>query len=717
MLISAFKNYQLTNGQLKLVELLNDFIANNDFCFILKGYAGTGKTFMMQGLTDYLTSIKHPFAIAAPTGRAAKVISQKTKKPAYTIHRTVYSNTDLREYKVKNEDGTETFKFFYNLRDNEDSINTIYIIDEASMISNQYSEGEFFRFGSGFLLNDLIKYINFGIAPEQIRRKIIFIGDNAQLPPVNSNFSPALNADYLKKKLGFPVKEFELTEVVRQKQNSGILYNATQIRNSLKQNIFNQIDITTNFHDVIPVEYQNLMKTYVQVCGNKISEKTIIVAHTNNSVKDYNELVRNHFFPNQKYISNGDRIIVVSNNYNYPIELLNGDFGTVVSVNKMPEIRNIPLKRKKPNGKVTENKVSLTFRNVTIRFVDVEGKVHDITCKIIENLLYSSQRDLSSDETRALYIDFKIRNRELKAGTPEFKKAIKNDPYFNALRVKFGYAVTCHKGQGGEWKNAFVDLKTSMGYFNSSYFRWAYTAITRAKEALYVLNEPHFPLGAGLKSVTQINYIQREDLIVLPPDILENDISFSIPNENPYLQNIFYAVFELLKDEAINIDNIVHHQYCEQYHFTKGDEKAVLLIYYNKKAIISNIQVSTHNEFANQLYGILKSLIKKTIIIETTATEINETNEAEIVTDFPDDKPFLKLFYERVKAKASAENIRVKNVTHYNYHEKYEFMKGVHQVVVNVYYNSQGRFTRIVPNEKLSTSAELLQKVIDLLNF
>jgi hypothetical protein len=649
-----------------------------------------------------------------PTGRAAKVISQKTKQQAYTIHKIIYSNTDLQEYKVQDEDGTETFKFFYNLRNNEGPANTIYIIDEASMISNQYSEGEFFRFGSGFLLNDLIKYINFGIHPEQIRRKVIFIGDNAQLPPVNSNLSPALNAKYLKEKFGFPLKEFELTEVVRQKQNSGILKNATKIRNHIKQNLFNQIEIKANFPDVTPVRYENLMKTYLEVCGNIINDETIIVAHSNKKVKDYNELIRNHFFPNRSHIIKGDRIIIVSNNYNYPIELLNGDFGTVVSLDEVTEMRNIPLKKKKSNGEITEKKVSLTFRNVTIRFIDLEGKVHDIACKIMENLLYSSQRDLSYDETRALYVDFKIRHPELKPRTPEFKNAIKNDPYFNALRVKFGYAITCHKAQGGEWKNAFVDFKTSMGYFNSSYFRWAYTALTRAKETLYTLNEPHFPIGAGIKPTTQINFRQRQDLIVLQPDIFENDISFSIPNEKPYLQNIFYAVFEILKDEAINIDNIVHHQWCEHYHFAKGNEKAVLLIYYNKNARISNIQMSTHNEFSDRLYGLLESLINKTILIETQETEKTE-QDIDIV--FPNDKPFLKQFYEKVKAKANDENIRIKNVTHHNYLEKYEFIKCGHRVIVDVYYNKYGRFTRIVPNERLSTSAELLQKVIDLLQF
>lgn len=713
MLKSAFKNYQLTKGQLNLVYLLDEFLKNDDFCFILKGYAGTGKTFMLQGLTNYLKLIGHPFVLSAPTGRAAKVMSQTTKEPAYTIHKLIYSNKKLQEYKVQDEDGTETFKYYYVLKNNEDQANTIYIVDESSMISNQYSEGEFFRFGTGYLLKDLIEYINFGIHPNQLRRKVLFIGDDAQLPPVNSNFSPALNAKYLLENFGFYSKEFELSEVVRQKQNSGILYNATQIRNSLKLNIFNQLDIKLDFEDVKQVKYENFIKTYLQVSGNSINKNTIIVTYSNKSVKNYNELIRNHFFPNCKKITKGDIVIIVSNNYNYPIELLNGDFGTVVSVDEETETRIIPLKRKLSNGKLYEKKISLTFRNVTIRIIDVKDIHHNITCKIIENLLYSAERDLISDETRALYIDFKIRHPNLKPRTPEFKEAIKSDPYFNALRIKFGYAITCHKAQGGEWLNTFVDFHTSMGYFNSSYFRWAYTAITRAKENLFTLNEPHFSIGTGIKPPAKINFEKRCDLIVLQPEVFETDISFFVPKENKFLQNIFYAIFELLKDEATNINNIIHHQYCEHYHFTNGNEKAVFLIYYNKKSRITNIQMSTYNELSERLYEKLKILIDKTIIIEDHESTI--PNDEESYITFPADKPFLKEFFEKVKSKVSVENILIKNVIHHNFLEKYEFTKNGHKAYIDIYYNSKGRFTRMVPNEGSSTSPELLQKIIEIL--
>jgi ATP-dependent exoDNAse (exonuclease V) alpha subunit len=196
-LSNYFQKYNLTNSQSELVNRLEAFIDapnSSQNIFLLKGYAGTGKTFITKGLTEYLKEIRRTFILAAPTGKAAKVIANKTQNEAYTIHKTIYSTNDVKEYKENEND--KTFKFYFDLRVNDYPNNTIYIIDEASMISNVYGEPEFFRFGSGFLLQDLLKYIN--IDCNDHNKKIIFIGDNAQLPPIGMNFSPALDVQYLK---------------------------------------------------------------------------------------------------------------------------------------------------------------------------------------------------------------------------------------------------------------------------------------------------------------------------------------------------------------------------------------------------------------------------------------------------------------------------------------------------------------------------------------
>ena len=702
----TFSKYTLTSGQNSVIDELENFLSNDSTCFLLKGYAGTGKTFMMKGLTDFLTETKRSFRIAAPTGRAAKVISQKTKHKAYTIHKTIYSNKDLKEFKLKDEDGTETFKFYFELKNNEDPNNTIYIIDEASMLSNVYSEGEFFRFGSGFLLKDLIQYINFD--NNDHRKKIIFIGDNAQLPPVNMNFSPALDGNYLKDNCNLISSEFELTEIVRQKAESGILHNATKIRKYLKDNIFNQLDIETNFKDINKTKHEELLSTYLKACNNRIDEETIIIAYSNSSVKEYNDFVRNHFFPNQNSITVSDKVILVNNNYNYPqMELLNGDFGIVREVSAINEKRTIKLKRKNRKNETVEVIVPLTFRNVIITFTDEDFKKHDIECKIIENLLYSHHRDLSSDELKAIYIDFKIRNPKLKAGTKEFKDALRSDKYFNALRLKFGYAVTCHKAQGGEWTNTFLNCKTSMGYFNSSYFRWLYTGITRAKENLFTLDEPHFSIASNIQPPKVENIQQREDILILNREISETELPFDFSNQTPFVKHIYLTVSEYLKDESINISNIRHTNYLEHYSFSQGSEIAVFKINYNSRNKITSIQKPANStDFVESIYTKLVHLQNKTIIF--TEGEKNET-------EFQFEQAFQKEFYESLKEKLEPFNLQISKIEHKQYHEIYEIERNGYTATYKFWYNGKCKFkkTEIIPSRTTGLVDEINKLLVE----
>lgn len=708
-LLETFSKYTLTSGQNSLIDELNKFLSDNSTCFLLKGYAGTGKTFMMKGLTDFLTETKRSFKIAAPTGRAAKVISQKTKRKAYTIHKTIYSSKDLKEFKVKDEDGTETFKFYYELKHNEDPTNTIYIIDEASMLSNVYSEGEFFRFGSGYLLKDLINYINFD--NNDHNKKIIFIGDNAQLPPVNMNFSPALERKYLQESCNLVSSEFELTEVVRQKSESGILHNATKLRQSLNANIFNQLNIETNFKDINNTKHEELLSKYLEACNNTIDEETIIIAYSNSSVKEYNDFVRNHFFPNQNTITVNDKIILVSNNYNYPqMELLNGDFGIVNEVSPTNESRTIKLKRKNRRNETIEIFVPLTFRDVTITFTDEDFKKHNIECKIIENLLYSHQRDLSSDELKALYIDFKIRNPKLKAGTKEFKDALRSDKYFNSLRIKFGYAVTCHKAQGGEWMNTFLNCKTSMGYFNSSYFRWLYTGITRAKENLFTLDEPHFSIASNIQP-PKIEHIKpREDILALNSEIEEKELPFDFSNQTTFVKHIYLTISEYLKDENLNISDIRHTSYLEHYTFSQGNEIAIFKIHYNGQNKITRIEKPANStEFIESVYAKLDKIQNKTIIIaEPEADE----------TEFEFEQSFQKEFYDNLKEKLQLCHFQIAKIEHKQYHEIYEIKKNGFTATYKFWYDGNFKFkkTEIIPSRTTGLVEEINELLIEKLS-
>jgi len=751
----TFSKYTLTPGQHSLLHELEQFLADQSrSLFLLKGYAGTGKTFMMKGLTDFLTSTRRSVKIMAPTGRAAKIISQKTKYRAYTIHKTIYSTKDLKEFKTKDIEGTETFKFYYDLKNNDDLLDTVYIVDEASLLSDVYSESEFFRFGSGYLLQDLIRYINADSRPDT---KVIFVGDDAQLPPIGMAFSPALDEPYLSGKRGLSTKTFELTEVVRQTKESGILHNATRIRASLKTNIFNSIEIDTSFDDINDIRPGDLLQKYLQAGHQVIGDKNMIIAYSNEYVHQYNLLVRNHFFPGNEEIAVNDKILLVSNNYNYQIELLNGDYGIIRTIIGNSESRTTTLKKTDKKAKVKEIPITISYRDILAEFKDLDGTPHVIECKILENLLYSAKRDLTSDEQKAMYIDFWIRNPKLnqikqllhaqsinyeklkdivQTLSPEdltedilkkikkfqeeyfqnpdnhkireisvyiLKDALRNDPYFNALKVKFGYAITCHKAQGGEWNNIFIDCQTSMGYFNTTYFRWLYTGITRGKEQLFVINKPHFTIDSHLQPPKMKNTFIKQDIIELDSALLEEEISFNISEAALFTRHIFLAIRDYLKDDGVTISDIKHTQYLEHYTFTRGDEKVVFKVHYNAKNKITSIEKpASQSELVHTIFSRLTQLQNKTIIIPD-----QDVIQADPVFEF--DQPFLKIFYEKTLAKLSPFDLRISKIEHNQNHEIYEIIKNGHIATYKFWYNEKGIFkkTEIIGSRTTGLTEEI----------
>jgi len=696
-------NFPLSNFQTEALIRISHFVNNSSKIFLLKGYAGTGKTTMLICIVKYLHQNNISVHLMAPTGRAAKVITEKSGFNAYTIHKSIYSMSDLKEYKTKNNDTFETFKYYFELRTNDDPTNTVYIIDEASMVSNQYSESDFFRFGSGYLLNDLFDYIGLTYSNS---RKVLFIGDPAQLPPVNMNFSPALDKKYLQS--GFSnieVEEFVMKDVIRQKEDSGILNNATKIRKSIQSEIYNQIEISKNQKDIQLIKHENLISEYITTCQNKIDKETIIIAHSNFSVKNYNIAIRQHFFSGKHSITKGDRIIVIQNNYAHEIEILNGDFGMFQYVDNLSEERRITLK--KEDKKID---VNLSFRNAVIRFDNKNGKTYDVKCKIMENLLDSPKPNLSTEETRALYVDFRVRNKNLKPNTPEFKEAIKSDPYFNCLQVKYGYAVTCHKAQGGEWKNVFIDFKTNMSYFNQFYFRWAYTAITRAKQKLYCLNEPHFGIADNLKHSSETHFTQKNDVIYLktPGKLIH------ISKGRPSVKNLFLSICDALKDEQINIDKIDNLQYCERYHFSKNTLSIYLDFWYNKKGEITRVfpQTTIENELKKDLINKLSSLTGKYIFLDN---DLNKSELENVKIEFPDDKQFLRDFYREITTKVNSSDIFITGIEHYDYLEKYTFQKGNQKAMIDFYYNGKGKFGKYITKIDINYSDTLTHEIVSII--
>lgn len=697
----AFAGYSLTDGQGALVSSLERFLdGKTESVFLLKGYAGTGKTFITKGLTEYFRAIGRNYVLAAPTGKASKVIASKTKSPAYTIHKTIYSFKDIAEYRDDDTDGTETFKFYAELAVNSLSADTVYIVDEASMIPDVYQEAEFFRFGTGYLLADFLKFVN--LDHNDHTKKVIFIGDDAQLPPVGMNFSPALDASYLYREHSARSVGFELSEVVRQKTESGVIANAIPLRKALQDKTFNQLTVDFGHTDVRKVEHADLMERYLESCSGKINGESMVIAHSNSDVGDYNRRIREHFFPGCPEVEPGDKVMSISNSDAYGIFISNGDFGLIRQVLSGSEKRTVTLKRKSPDkGDIEELSVALLFRDVVVGFKDLEGVSHFFQTKIIEDLLYSKEPALSSDQNKALYLDFRIRNRNLKPQTTEFKHALKADPYFNALRLKFGYAITCHKAQGSEWNSVFVKCKSHQSQLTADYFRWLYTAITRTTKNLYLLDPPDIRPWSGIKMVSNpaldilgasktvedSSAAPVPSLQPVPAFSLRGSDTFGIPARATALLSLLAEVRRLTDGKDIAIEDVHHNQWQESYHFKRAEAFARVDISYTSKNKISTVASRSLGDLGSELADLLSTLKGRPLLAGGDA--------AVAEASFP--KQFLNDFHEKILGLCVASGITVQNVVKQQWSLRYSFTKGGAVAVFDVFYNGRDQITKCQP--------------------
>jgi exodeoxyribonuclease-5 len=448
-----------TGGQEELSLKLSEFIADSDpdAVFILRGYAGTGKTTMLSSLVKTFTLFKFRSVLLAPTGRAAKVLSGYSGHSAFTIHKSIYRQQS-------SSDGMGRFVLNKNLfRD------TFFIVDEASMVSNSNAESSVF--GSGRLLEDLIEYVYSGT-----NCRLILVGDTAQLPPVGLDISPALSVSDLEF-YDRIVYEHELTEVVRQDQNSGILYNATFIRNLITEGYDNpsyfQIECAP-FDDLRRIGGAELIEE-LSTCYNRFGMfETIVVTRSNKRANKFNDGIRSTILYKESAISVGDLLMIVKNNYfwleaNETIDFIaNGDIAEIVAIYKHEEL------------------YGFRYANVSLRLIDYPDVEFD--CKILLDTLEIESAALTPEQNRQLFEAVSEDYQEIRNKKTRWEK-IRANPYFNALQVKFAYAVTCHKAQGGQWKVVFVD----QGYLtedmlNTEFLRWLYTAFTRPTERLYLVN-------------------------------------------------------------------------------------------------------------------------------------------------------------------------------------------------------------------------------------
>jgi predicted NUDIX family phosphoesterase len=590
-----FGDLTLTHDQEKVIDELEEFLFSERQIFILKGYAGTGKTTILKGVTDYLDAINRLGGIMAPTGRAAKIIKDKTKKEASTIHSFIYDLENIKTEKYVDKDGNETFKFYFDFPTDVIDVNKVLLFDEASMISNVFSEGEFFRFGSGYLLEDILKFFN---TKNTSNIKLIFVGDPAQLPPVGSTKSKALDLAFFAEK-ELEATEVEMTNVVRQNKDSGILANAEYYRKLIFSDVVSENYLDVDHSDVEEIDVMQLKEKFVDIAPLPDVSKAIIITFSNKSAYTYNKIIREEYFPDYDHIQPGEILQVIKNSYSS--ELLNGEFVKVLEVDDNVEYQSAKIKKK--GGK--DILIKHTFRNVKIQHSS--GSIIDV--KILDNLLNSKNRELTSDETKALYINFIMRYEKRIGGrankaSREFKEAFKNDPYYNALQVKYGYAITGHKSQGGEWENVFVDFTGRVGTHVDA-LRWSYTAITRASKKLYVLYPPK------LKQVdfSKIDNVAIGKIKKAPKGAIKYPEVDSTPyhstNSNPAKRIKFFYVKEVLEKEGYDISTVISRDYLERYCINAENRTITIDMYNDAEGIFTQYHCANNDDLSNRLIQLL----------------------------------------------------------------------------------------------------------------
>jgi exodeoxyribonuclease-5 len=441
-----------------LLQALGSFIVSREErkAFVLRGYAGTGKTSVMSALVRAMESLQQPCVLLAPTGRAAKVLSRYSGFPAYTIHKKIYRQKQL---------GSESFSLSDNLH-----ARTLFIIDEASMLSGNRDNG---TFGSGCLLDDLVRYVYNGRGCS-----MLLVGDDAQLPPVGSSNSPALDAEYMAHTYQLSISHFQLTEVARQALDSGILSEATRLREQL-----NAPQSKFDFHlkpnkDIIRLSGEEVIPTLEESWRSVGAEETLIITRSNKLTNLYNGGVRARVLYKEDDLSNGDRLMVTKNNYFQAQEYEDLEF---IANGDMFEIERLTNRHEL---------YGFQFANASLRSVDYDWTIDALIW--LDTLMtdspeanYALQRELFA----RIAEDYpEIHNQK------ELVKRIYESPYYNALQVRFAYCVTCHKAQGGQWKHVYIDSGLGDEWISGleateqrEYIRWLYTALTRSTEKIYLL--------------------------------------------------------------------------------------------------------------------------------------------------------------------------------------------------------------------------------------
>lgn len=666
---------ELTSQQQHILDRIKEFMSGDASVFILRGYAGTGKTTMVRQIAEYVSTLCDVM-LMAPTGRAARILGGKTGMRATTIHKGIYSFDRIET----GTDKTGDMRYVFPVMTVNEKV--AVIVDEASMLSSRNVEQELFAFGTGNLMEDLLTF-----SKPSFGGKLIFVGDPAQLPPVGENVSQALNAEYFASR-GMTVMEEELTEVLRQDGGSLVLKNSMKIRTLLESETRNNLVFEEKEGEVVSLGgSKELLDKFLETRSKTNRNDCVMICFSNRSAMEYNKEIRARLYDEKEpELKAGDILMVVQNNYK--LDRMNGEFVLVKEVGER-RVLNTPVYVQEGGRKVQRN-VRQEFVRITVN--DASG--NPCSCLLLLDLLNNAEPSLTSAEMKALYINFRIRNPKLEQGSKSFADALEKDEYYNCLRAKYGYAVTGHKCQGGEWANVFVDYSGRTG-LSDDCLRWAYTATTRSRKTLYIANLPHITPFEKFRmdSIGKCKKIDEECRVF---DTVEKS-PFHADDAPLFLRAKYVCVKRNLEYSQYSVERVESLQYKEIYSIMTPDGVERYDITYNAA-------------------GIFRPAVPEKRTPHTVLIKKMLDSERAMPLKFgyvPSGDVYARI-YTLIRSVCDGLNVLITNVVeHEDYSVNYYLYTSGTLSYIKFYVTKKGFITYAKPQSLLGTDDIDLQKVVD----
>lgn len=541
------------------------------------------------------------------------------------------------------------------------------------------------------------------------------------------SFSPALSFSYLQEKYQIRPLSYELTTVVRQEAENGILELATDLRKKLADKRRSTFMIPENLNHVFQINPNQVIQRYLDNIRDGNLNSSVVINHSNKKCLDINKEIRHIIFPGSPSVANGDLIIIHQNNYKYSVELLNGMIVKVISVSGPPIVKSNMLSY---NEKGEEVFVTHTFLPVVIEVEESSGQKVQVHCMLLENFLHTSSPALSYEESVALFIDFKMRYPDLKPKTTAFKDVLRSDKFFNAIRAKFAYAITCHKAQGGEWQKAVVNLDVSMGKLSDHFLRWTYTAVTRARSELSLFNVPHqdqfvklsFESGK-LPNVGGVAIPAQEVLKVVLPENFEGlKVGLGLKDTKPFLLQKFIDLFVLGTKYGFEITGRQSKQHHELYNFKREEKIASVAFYYNKdEKFTRNVYQKGSEDFLTDLKEYFSAPVHYQVVSGKSSTDSPEELPKTVLEEGENDKLYkgipehLAPLYEQMLPLLNPYGITISDIEHEQYAEKYFFSRREEKACLQFYYNVNFQFTDVITHITKCNSQILLDDIYSVI--